>query len=136
MLDHNLQAINQLTTRFFDLFTNLDGKVPQVELIKDMFISEGIIINNTEKAPQIYNLEGFIAPRKKILTNGTLTDFHEWESSHKTLISGSIAHRYVKYEKSGKHEGTPFHIQGTKSIQFIKVAGTWKMVSVTWCDEQ
>ena len=128
--------INKLTTVFFNLFTNANGKVPNLNRIKDLFISNGMIISNTNGSPEIYNLEEFIVPREEILNNGTLTDFSESEISHKTEIFGNVAHRFSFYEKSGKLNGIDFESKGVKTIQFIKVSGEWKMSSVAWSDEK
>lgn len=128
--------INKLTTTFFNLFTNTNGKVPNVKKIKDLFISDGMIISNTNGNPEIYNLEKFIIPREKVLTDGTLSDFLESEISHKTEIFGNVAHRFSLYEKSGKLNGIYFESKGVKTIQFIKVNEEWKMSSVAWSDEK
>lgn len=132
----DLEEINTLTTIFFDLFTNTNGQIPDVKRIKDIFISEGIIISNTNGNPAVYNLESFIAPREILLSDGTLTNFREKEISHQTEIYGHIAHRFVLYEKSGLHNGVAFESTGQKTIQFIKINGHWKMCSVAWSDEQ
>ena len=128
--------INKLTTTFFNLFTNTNGKVPDVKRIRDLFISNGMIISNTNGSPEIYNLEKFIVPREKMLTNGTLTDFCEGEISYKTEIFGNVAHRFSLYEKSGKLNGVDFESKGVKTIQFIKINEEWKMSSVAWSDEK
>ncbi len=93
--------IGALTARFFELFTNKDGKVPNLKDIKSIFIPNGILISNTEHTPIIYDIDGFIKPREKMLTDGTLTNFCEREISHSTEIFGNIAQRFSLYEKSG-----------------------------------
>lgn len=128
--------ISKLTTRFFSLFTNVGGKIPNVEDIEDIFISNGIIISNTHGVPEIYNINEFITPRKKMLSDGTLTDFSESEILHKTEIYGNIAQRFCLYKKSGKLNGSYFESRGMKTIQFIKVGLNWKMSSVAWSDEK
>lgn len=135
MKDQNLQEINALVERFFNLFTNTQGNEPQVDQIKQMFIERGIIINVTSTPTQIYSLDEFIAPRKAWLSDGTLTEFLEWETSHNTSIFGNIAQRYVNYQKSGYLKGQYFETKGVKNIQLIKTTGQWKIVSVTWHDE-
>ena len=128
--------IDTLTARFFNLFTNKDGRVPNVKDIKSIFIPKGILINNTEETPGIYDLDGFIKPREEMLTNGTLTNFCEREISHSTELFGNIAQRFSLYEKTGELNGEHFETKGMKTIQFVKVKGGWKMSSVTWCDEK
>jgi len=128
--------IDALTARFFDLFTNKDGRVPNVKDIKSIFIPKGILISNTDETPVDYDLDGFIKPREEILTNGTLKNFCEKEISHSTEIFGNIAQRFSLYEKSGELNGERFETKGMKTIQFVKVKGEWKMSSVAWSDEK
>lgn len=131
-----LNEIDKLTTAFFDLFTNANGKIPDVKKIKDLFIATGMIISNTNGSPEIYNLAQFIIPREKMLNDETLINFCENEISHKTEIFGNIAHRFSLYQKSGKLNGVDFESKGVKTIQFVKVNNEWKMSSVAWSDEK
>ena len=128
--------IDNLTSRFFSLFTNRGNKIPRVKGIKSIFIKEGLIISNTSGEPLIYNLDSFIKPRAEMLSNGTLTDFSERELSHKTEVFGNIAQRFCLYEKSGKLKGEYFKTEGMKTIQFIKLDQEWKMSSVAWSDKE
>ncbi len=127
--------INKITADFFDLFTNMNGRILDLKRIEELFIAEGIIISNTSGKPEIHNLEEFVIPREKMLTNGMLVDFRESEISHKTEIFGNVAQRFSLYEKSGKLNGVGFQTKGMKTIQFVKVSEKWKMSSVAWSDE-
>ena len=133
---NNRIEIDRLTKRFFGLFTNTKGKTPNVNDIKDIFVSKGMLINNTEDTPEVFDLKKFIEPRQKMLTDGTLTNFIEREIFAKTEIFEKIAQRFSLYEKSGKLNGEYFATKGMKTIQFIKVNNEWKMSSVAWCDEK
>ena len=127
--------IDALTVRFFDSFTNKDGRVPNVKEIKSIFIPKGILISNTKDPAALYALDDFIRPREEMLTNGTLTNYCEREISHRTELFGNIAQRFSLYEKSGELNGEYFETKGMKTIQFIKVNGKWKMSSLAWSDE-
>ena len=127
--------IDEITAYFFDAFTNTDNKTPNFESIRELFIEEGLIVNNTAGESQIYNLESFIKPRKEILTNGTLTNFREKEISSNTEIYRNIAQRISVYEKSGELNSNHFEKKGIKFIQFIKSGEKWRITSVTWDDE-
>lgn len=82
----------------------------------------------------IYDLEAFIAPRQKMLTDGTLTEFCEWEVAERTEIFGSIAHRFSEYRKSGFHHGEWFEGSGHKTTQFVRTPSGWRMSSLAWDD--
>jgi len=129
--------IDELTNQFFRFIIPIKAvKKPHVQDIKKLFIKQGMIISNNSGEPIVYNLQEFIEPRKKMLTEGTLTNFSEYEISHKTEVFDHIAQRFSSYEKSGILNGIPFKTEGMKSIQFIKSDNQWKMVSVTWCDKE
>jgi hypothetical protein len=126
--------IDRLTSRFFDLFTNYGGKIPDLSRINDLFIPQGIVIKNVGGNTEIFSLSSFIAPRQKILTDGTLADFQERELTERTDIAGAIAQRLCTYTKSGKLNGEFFENQGVKTLQFVKVNDTWKISAVAWDD--
>jgi hypothetical protein len=128
--------LDELTNAFFSLFTNTNNKIPAIENIYQLCIPEAIIIKNTGPAPEVYSLQQFVAPRKTILTNGTLTGFSEEETDERTEIYGNIAHRFCSYKKSGSLSGQPFEAKGMKTIQFIHTADGWKISSVAWDDER
>jgi len=134
--DQTKSILDDLTKRFFLLFSNKNGITPAIENIYQLCIPEAMIIKNTGPSPEIYTLEQFIAPRKKILTDGTLIDFSEEEMAERTEIFGNIAQRFCCYKKSGILSGQPFETKGMKTIQFIKTAEGWKISSLAWDDER
>lgn len=130
------QIIDQLVEEFYDLFTNTDSRQPNVQRIHEFFIENGILVNNSGETPEVYDLDSFIRPRAEILTNGTLTDFKEKESSATLEIYGNIAHRTSGYIKRGTLNGEPYSGEGTKLMQFVKVNDLWLFASVTWTDKK
>lgn len=133
-MDSDKVEIDKLTATFFSAFTN-KGRKPELKLLYDICIAEAVIIKNTEGACEIYNLDSFIAPRKALLTNGTLTDFVEYELSEETTITRNIAQRLSYYQKEGILNGEPFTGKGSKMLQFIKQGDAWKIASAIWDDE-
>lgn len=130
----DLKEINSLTDVFFDLFTNTDGRQPRVEGIRDITIEKCLIINNTPSPPEVCNLDEFMEPRVEKLTNGTLTNFREWEVSHKTEIFETIAQRLSLYQKEGLLNGAIYSGTGMKTFHFIKVNNEWKISAISWKD--
>lgn len=126
--------IDTLVDEFFQLFDNRNGRIPELDQIYRLFIAQGMIAKCVGSLPEIYTLADFIAPRKILLSNGTLTEFCEQEISEDTQIFGHIAQRICHYRKSGQLNGAPFTATGTKSIQFIKMPNGWRMSSVIWDD--
>ena len=126
--------ISQLTKRFFGLFTNSNGEVPNWERIYQLCIPEAIIIKKAGAQQEVYNLESFIEPRKAILSDGTLTDFEEYETAHTTVVTGNIAQRHSKFSKTGFLKGQHFKQAGHKLFQYIKTEDGWRICSVVWED--
>ena len=130
------EAIDSLMHRFYSLFTNKGGAVPNVAGIYELFIPEGLIVQNGGDRPVVYNLKQFVEPREKLLEDGTLVDFEEAEVDSRTWIFANIAQRLSLYEKAGCLSGEPYKGRGIKTIHFVKVSGEWKMSAVAWEDER
>ena len=93
--------------------------------------------NNYKKtglAEEVYTLQTFIEPRKKLLSDGTLTEFEEMETAEETKVIGNIAQRSSTYKKSGYLNRKYFKGNGNKFFQFIKTADGWKINSLIWED--
>ena len=109
------QAIDQVTGTFFRIFNNIDHQ-PDWDLINSICIPQTIIIKKEGIHETVYNLESFVEPRKKILSDGSLTSFKEWETKEETRIIRNIAQRFSTYEKSGCLNGRSFHEKGYKFV--------------------
>lgn len=127
-------AINKIVNIFFSIFNNKD-QVPDLSKIYSVCIPQAVIIKKSATTEEIYTLDTFIAPRKIILTNGTLTEFEEHEIKEETIILNNIAQRYSQYKKSGFLNGDYFKTSGHKFFQFIKTREGWKINSLIWEDE-
>lgn len=132
--DHD--AIDAIVRDFFELFTNTGGRTPSLRAIFDLCIPEAIISKCVATAPEAMSLEAFIAPRAKILTDGTLVDFREHETAHRTNIIGNVAQRVCTYAKSGVLRGAPFEQRGVKVFQLVRTAAGWRIAAVAWDDER
>lgn len=132
--DADKAELDRLTRRFLGAFTNTGGIRPDIDAIRSVFIPQGTIIDNVGAEPVVYDVEEFIAPREKMLTDGTLVDFSEWEVAERTEIFGSIAHRFTEYRKSGTRDGKRFEGGGHKTIQFVRTPTGWRMSSMAWDD--
>lgn len=126
-------AIDALTAVFFSAFDNRSG-APPLHLLDDACVPQVVISKCVGATPEIMSLTTFVAPRRVILSDGTLTDFSERETSQTTQIFGHIAQRWCTYEKSGRLNGVPFHATGMKTLQFIKTPAGWRISAAAWDD--
>ncbi|QGZ52080.1 GNAT family N-acetyltransferase [Streptomyces sp. QHH-9511] len=126
--------LDRLMRVFLGAFTNTGGSRPNVDVVREVFIPQGTIIANVGSEPVVYDLDRFVEPRQKLLTDGTLTEFSEWEVAERTEIFASIAHRSSEYRKSGFLNGEPFEGAGRKTTQFVRTPAGWRMSSMVWED--
>lgn len=125
--------IDAVTAEFFGAFDNRGGKVPDVDRIRRLVIPEAVIVVT---GPQfaVHTVEGFIEPRRRLLTGGRLVEFSEWETAERTEIAGGIASRFGEYRKSGVMDGAPFEGGGHKTFQFVRTADGWRIAAFSWHD--
>ncbi len=135
MIQNDKSAINQLVKVFFASFDNRDAP-PDLSGVRQLFIDTGVVIKNSGPHPEIYSLDDFIAPRQQVLSDGSLTHFHEYEIGEHTDIFGNIAQRVSLYKKTGNASGQPFQSRGIKVFQFIRTPQGWRISSVAWDDER
>jgi hypothetical protein len=128
-------AIDALTREFFGAFTNKGGVRPDVARLHRLFLPQAVITKRDGNAVEIYDLERFIAPRLKLLTDGSLVEFEEQEESARTEVFGGIAQRWCTYRKAGKLHGRPYAGRGVKTIQFVRLDGAWRISALAWEDE-
>lgn len=126
--------IDDLTKIFFSIFTNSNNRQPGWNIIHPLCIPQISIIKKSGTTETVYKLDTFMEPRKKILSDGTLTEFEEMEIHEETKIAGNIAQRFSKCKKSGYLNGIYFQEYGYKLFQFIKTNNGWKNASVIWED--
>jgi hypothetical protein len=128
------REIDAVTAEFFGAFDNRGGKVPDVDRIRRLVLPEAVIVVT---GPQfaVYTVDGFIEPRRRLLTDGRLVEFSEWETAERTEIAGDIASRFGEYRKSGVMDGTPFEGGGHKTFQFVRTTEGWRIAAFAWHDD-
>ena len=128
--------IDALAGAFFKVFCNKGGTRPDLLHIYDLFIPEGLIIKHGANGPESFDLARFIAPRERLLSDGTLTEFEEEEVCSRTWVFGNIAQRISLYRKSGCLSGQPFQGRGVKTSQLVRTAQGWRFSALAWDDER
>ncbi|MFI5730767.1 DUF4440 domain-containing protein [Kribbella sp. NPDC051587] len=129
-------ALNELIRRFFDAFVSGPDCEERLDALPELFIPQAVIVRTCGSEPLAYTVDEFIAPRRALLTGGTLSDFHEWALDGRLDVFGDIAHWYGAYAKEGSQEGKAFTGRGMKTIQFVRTAAGWRISAAAWDDER
>ncbi|MGW6509323.1 DUF4440 domain-containing protein [Streptomyces niveus] len=126
--------IDAVTAEFFGAFDNRGGQAADVARIRRLVLPDGVIVK-TGPEFTVYTVDDFIEPRERLLTDGRLVEFSEWETSARTEIAGDIASRFGDYRKSGILDGEPFEGGGTKTIQLVRTPEGWRIAAFAWYDQ-
>lgn len=132
----DLHEIDELVRAFFSLFTNRGGITPNLAAIFELCLADAVIAKCVSPEPEVMTLSEFVAPRQTILTNGTLVNFEEVETSSQTRVLGRVAQRWCTYAKSGVLSGAAFETRGAKVFQFVKSPAGWRISAMAWDDER
>jgi hypothetical protein len=126
--------IDLVTADFFAAFDNRGGRAADVARIRRLMLPTGVIVK-TGPEFAVYSVDEFIEPRRRLLADGRLVEFREWETSEETRIAGDIASRFSTYRKSGRLDGAVFEGGGTKTLQFVRTPAGWRISAVAWDDQ-
>ncbi len=126
--------LDRLVHAFFAVFDNREGRAPRLDDFASLFVHHAVIARKTGEKLEMTTVPEFIAPRRALFDSGELVDFHEWETSARTTITGNLASRHSRYRKQGYLRGEVYQGEGEKCFQFVHVQSTWKIVAVTWED--
>jgi hypothetical protein len=135
-MDRDKQCIDALTTELFRIFSPTHGATVSLQRIRDLFIPQGIIVRTCGANTEVFSVPEFIAPRERMLNDGTLMDLCEQEEWETTEIFGNVAQRFLAYRKTGVLHGERFDTRGMQTIQFVRKDGEWKMSAMAWDDER
>lgn len=127
-------AIDALAARMYAAFDNRDGRVPDLDGLREVFLPGCTICKAIPGQEQVQSLDEFIDQRRPLLAQGRLVDFSERETDSRTRIDGNIAGRRGLYAKSGVLDGTPFRMHGAKQMQFVRIEGRWWISALAWDD--
>ncbi len=132
----NHAEISRLVTTFFAGFTTGPDVAARLDALREAFLPQAVIVRTCGLEPAVYDIDGFLAPRKALLTGGSLQQFREWEVSGRTQLFGDIAQRFSSYAKAGVQDGRPFSARGMKTLQFVRTPAGWRISAVAWDDER
>lgn len=128
-------AIDALVADFYAAFDNRGGRRCAADRLIDVFLPEAMIVRAGATGVETMTVETFIAPRARMLADGMLADFHEWETGASTQVLRGIASRHSTYAKSGWRNGAPYAGSGAKFIQLVRKQQGWRIAAIAWEDD-
>ena len=131
--DHS--EIAEVVRTFFAAFTSGSDIEARLDGLREVLLPEALIVR-TCGAPMSYDVDGFIEPRRELLTSGHVTDFREWELDGTTEVYGDIAQHWCTYAKEWVEDGEQLTGAGAKSIQLVRTETGWRISAVAWDDER
>lgn len=128
--------IESLVRCFLDAFTSGDGVDERMAALRRAMLPGARIVRTCGAEPVAYDVDSFLEPRRTMLTDGTLTDFHEEVRSGRLDVFGDIAQWFGRYAKEGVKDGVPLAGGGMKSVQLVRTGAGWRISAVAWDDDR
>ena len=113
----------------------MDGELPDLETVRDLFYEDGLLVNNSFAQPVKFSADAFVADLEEQIEDGRLTQFMQRELYSHTEIFGRVAQRISVYEYSFAYHDTENVIKGINYIQFVQDNDNWLITSMAWNDE-
>lgn len=134
---YDLSEINKVINKLYTNLTFKKNQSPTLAKLKEIFYGDGLLINNSTGEPKEYTLHEFSSVIESQVNAGKVLAFKEKELSSRIELFGNTAHCFSTYESGYILAGRDDYInkRGINSIQLIKVAGKWKIVSIVWNEE-
>ena len=121
---------------FFAAFTSGPGCAERLDALPALFLPDAVIVRTCGGEPTSYDVPGFIAPRRELLTGGAVTAFSEWELEGRTEVFGDIAQHLCSYAKRWREDGQERSGRGMKSFLFVRTPEGWRIAGAAWDDER
>ena len=131
----NTRAIDYVTEDFYECLSFMDGELPDLETVRELFYADGMLINNSFTQPVKLTASSFVADLEEQIEDGRLTQFMQRELYSHTEIFGRVAQRISVYEYSFAYHDTENVIKGINYIQFVQDNDNWLITSMAWNDE-
>ena len=134
-MTNDQSQIAQLVREFFAAFATGPDLEARLDGLRELLLPEALVVR-TCGVPTTYDVDGFIEPRRDLLTSGRVTDFREWEVDGTTAVYGDIAHHWCTYAKEWVEDGNRMTVAGAKSIQLVRTETGWRISALAWDDER
>lgn len=130
------EAVARLVQAFFDAVSFAPGRAPRYAALHELFVEQGLLINNAGAAPEVMPVAAFIRSRQASYDSGSVARFEVTELADTTELFGSVAHRASAFVRRGHRDGQPFEGRGMIFLQCLHTPQGWRLVSVAWDDQR
>ncbi|SER06959.1 GNAT family N-acetyltransferase [Microlunatus flavus] len=128
--------IVELVGTFFRAFTSGDGAHGRIAQLHERFLPQAVVVRTCGEEPAVLGVDQFLAPRERLLSDGSLVDFQEWPVQGRLEIFGDVAHWFGSYTKVGIQAGARVDGAGMKSLQLVRTGAGWRISAAAWDDER
>lgn len=130
------RELSQQVARFFSAVSFEPGAAPSYDLLHDLFVPHGLLINTTGPSAEICSVDQFIGIRMGTFRSGKVTRYRVEEISETTEVFGHVAHRATGFVRTGERSGVPFSTRGMIFFQFVRLPAGWFISAATWDDQR
>ena len=135
----DVESIDAIITAAYDAISGPAGKERDWDRERSLFLPGARLIPtaknagdaHAELAPQLLDVEGYIARAEPLLKNG----FYEKEIARRTEQFGQIAQVWSSYESRRSEDDPEPFMRGINSIQLFHDGTRWWIVSIFWQHE-
>ena len=126
--------LDALAGKFFGAFTTGPGCATRLDGLRELFLPQAVIVRGGLE-PVVYDVDGFLAPRRALLLGGGLQEFREWETEGRSHLFGGLAQRFTGYGKEWVQDGVRHTGRGHKLLQLLRTTAGWRISALAWEDE-
>ena len=130
------EVVAGIVEDFFDAFTSGADLTEQMRRLRGWFHEDVRIVRTCGAEPVLYDADGFVEPREALLSGEDVTGFREWALVAEIRVFGDVAHCFCSYEKEGRQGDDDLGGRGMKSLQLLRTAAGWRILSAMWDDER
>lgn len=123
-------TINSLISALYGVISGPAGPRDWARF-KALFVPEGRLVPVGPTGPRVLTPQDYA---DRAGTAFAKDGFFETEIERRTERYGNVAHVWSTYESRRTADGAPF-ARGINSIQLVRVAGSWRILSITWQSE-
>jgi len=126
--------LDELMRVFYEVISFDEGGAPDWARMNDLFSAHARITRVTPEGIDYLDLGSFRDMAEELIELGAFTRFYEREIGRRAERFGGVLHVASAYETKVSPEARDYIERGVNSLQLVREAGGWKIVSLCWDD--